>query len=215
MRWHRHGHSRWHRHARWHSRQTRAQAPEVVQARAQAPEVVQAQARARAQAPEVVQAQAQEHQVARAQAQAQAQAPEVVQAQARPCRWPCLSDPGPTVTMIVTLILNSYFVMCPIPRTDQLLDSLAGVKVFASLDSQSGYHQIRITPEDIFKTAFRTPFGHYQSKVISFGLTNVPATFQAAINDLFKPFLNKFVVVYIDDILIFSKSQAEHVQHLQ
>ena len=108
-------------------------------------------------------------------------------------------------------IKNKY----PLPRTDQLLDSLAGAKVFTSLDLQSGYHQIRITPEDIPKTAFRTPFGHYQFKVLSFGLTNAPATFQAAMNDLFRPYLNKFVVVYIDDILIFSKSQAEHVQHLQ
>mmetsp|Transcript_196 Transcript_196/g.504 ORF Transcript_196/g.504 Transcript_196/m.504 type:complete len:236 (-) Transcript_196:190-897(-) len=108
-------------------------------------------------------------------------------------------------------VKNKY----PLPRTDQLLDSLAGAKVFTSLDLQSGYHQIRITPEDIPKTAFRTPIGHYQFKVLSFGLTNAPATFQAAMNDLFRPFLSKFVVVYIDDILIFSKSQAEHVQHLQ
>ena len=83
------------------------------------------------------------------------------------------------------------------------MDALSGAKVFTSLDLQSGYHQIRITPEDVAKTAFRTPFGHYQFKVLSVGLTNAAATFQAAINNMLRPHLNKFVVVYIDDILIF------------
>jgi len=101
----------------------------------------------------------------------------------------------------------------PLPCTDQLLDSLAGAKMFTSLDLQFGYHRIRFTPEDIPKAAFRTPFSHYQFKL--FGLTNAPATFQAAMNDLFRPLLNKFVVVYVDDILIFSKSHAEQAKHLQ
>ena len=108
-------------------------------------------------------------------------------------------------------VKNKY----PLPRIDQLMDSLAGAKVFTSLDLQSGYHQIRITPEDVSKTAFRTPFGHYQFKVLSFGLTNAPATFQAAMNDMLRPLLGKSVVVYIDDILIYSKDATEHVSHVK
>ena len=108
-------------------------------------------------------------------------------------------------------VKNKY----PLPRIDQLMDSLAGAKCFTSLDLQSGYHQIRITPEDVDKTAFRTPFGHYQFKVLSFGLTNAPATFQAAMNNMLRPYLNKFVVVYIDDILIYSKDRAEHMLHVR
>ena len=108
-------------------------------------------------------------------------------------------------------VKNKY----PLPRIDQLMDSLAGAKVFTSLDLQSGYHQIRISPEDVSKTAFRTPFGHYQFKVLSFGLTNAPATFQAAMNDMLRPLLGKFVVVYIDDILIYSKDAKEHTSHVR
>jgi len=102
----------------------------------------------------------------------------------------------------------------PLPRIGQLMDSLAGAKVFTSLDLQSGYHQIRITPEDVSKTAFRTPFGHYQFKVLRFGLTNAPATFQAAMNDMLRPLLRKYVVVYIDDILIYSTTATEHASHV-
>ncbi|KAJ9527790.1 hypothetical protein QJQ45_000357 [Haematococcus lacustris] len=89
----------------------------------------------------------------------------------------------------------------PLPRIDDLFDKLSGCTVFSSLDLQAGYNQIRITPEDVPKTAFRTPDGHYQFKVLSFGLCNAPATFQRVMNDAFAPVLNQCALVYLDDIL--------------
>ena len=105
----------------------------------------------------------------------------------------------------------------PLPRIDDLLDQLQGLKVFSSLDLTSGYHQIRITPapEDVPRTAFSTPFGHYEFKVLPFGLTNAPATFQAVMKDIFRPYIGKFVLVCLDDILVFSKSPAEHAEQLR
>ncbi|KAJ9507614.1 hypothetical protein QJQ45_019205, partial [Haematococcus lacustris] len=103
----------------------------------------------------------------------------------------------------------------PLPRIDDLFDRLSGCSVFSSLDLQAGYHQIRITPEDVPKTAFRTPEGHFQFKVLSFGLTNAPATFQRVRNDAFAPVLGKCALVYLDDILVMSKSLPEHLQHLR
>lgn len=108
-------------------------------------------------------------------------------------------------------IKNRY----PLPRIDDLLDKITGASYFTSLDLTAGYHQIRITNEDIPKTAFRTPFGHFQFKVLTFGLTNAPATFQAVMNDIFRPYLDDFVAVYLDDILIYSKSAEEHERHLR
>ena len=108
-------------------------------------------------------------------------------------------------------IKNRY----PLPRIDDLLDSISGAKYFSSLDLTSGYYQIRITDEDVPKTAFRTPFGLYQFKVLTFGLTNAPATFQSVMNDMLREFVNDFVVVYLDDILIYSKSAEEHERHLR
>ncbi|KAJ9513440.1 hypothetical protein QJQ45_005991 [Haematococcus lacustris] len=92
----------------------------------------------------------------------------------------------------------------PLPRIDDLFDKLSGCKVFSSLDLQAGYHQIRITPEDVPKTAFRTPEGHFQFKVLCFGLTNAPATFQRVMNDAFATVLGKCALVYLDDILVMS-----------
>ncbi|KAJ9519233.1 hypothetical protein QJQ45_017889 [Haematococcus lacustris] len=103
----------------------------------------------------------------------------------------------------------------PLPRIDDLFDKLAGKRVFSSLDLQSGYHQIRITEEDVPKTAFLTPMGQFQFKVLCFGLTNAPATFQRMMNNVFKPLINECVLVYIDDILVMSNTPEEHVQHLR
>ncbi|KAJ9512180.1 hypothetical protein QJQ45_012663 [Haematococcus lacustris] len=103
----------------------------------------------------------------------------------------------------------------PLPRIDDLFDRLAGKKVFSSLDLQSGYHQIRITEADRPKTAFLTPMGQFQFKVLCFGLTNAPATFQRVMNNVFRPLINKSVLVYIDDILVMSNTAEEHVRHLK
>ena len=102
-----------------------------------------------------------------------------------------------------------------LPRIDDLIDKMSGAKRFSSLDLASGYHQMRIAEEDVPKTAFSTPFGHYQFKVLAFGLTNAPATFQYAMNDLSAAQLGRYVCVYLDDILIFSKNAAEHEKHLE
>jgi hypothetical protein len=102
---------------------------------------------------------------------------------------------------------------CIIPRIDDLLDAVAGSAYFTSLDLTSEYHQILISEEDRPKTAFRTPFGHFQFKVLIEGLRNAPATFQTVM--ILHPYIRKFVVVYIDDILIFSKSKAEHQAHVR
>ncbi|KAJ9529231.1 hypothetical protein QJQ45_007908 [Haematococcus lacustris] len=103
----------------------------------------------------------------------------------------------------------------PLPRIDDLFDQLAGKTVFSSLDLQAGYHQIRIPAEDVPKTAFRTPMGHYQFKVLCFGLTNAPATFQRVMNEAFAEVINDCALVYLDDILVMSKNSEEHLVHLR
>ncbi|GBG73230.1 hypothetical protein CBR_g12947 [Chara braunii] len=103
----------------------------------------------------------------------------------------------------------------PLPRIDDLLDRVHGCKYFSKIDLKSGYHQIEVHPEDQYKTAFRTRYGHYEFVVMPFGLTNAPTTFQRCMNDLFRPWLDSFVVVYLDDILVFSKTLQEHEGHLR
>src|SRR3954462_3170732 len=106
----------------------------------------------------------------------------------------------------VVTIKNKY----PLHRINDLFDQLSGATIFSKMDLRSGYHQIKIRKEDIPKTAFTTRYGLYEYIVMSFGLTNAPATFMRLINSVFMEYLDKFVVVYLDDILIYSKNEGEH-----
>jgi hypothetical protein len=103
-------------------------------------------------------------------------------------------------------VKNKY----PLPRIEDLFDQLRGSSVFSKIDLRSGYHQLRIQPSDILKTAFITKYGLYEFMVMSFGLTNAPAFFMYLMNSVFMDYLDKFVVVFIDDILIYSQNEQEH-----
>ena len=103
----------------------------------------------------------------------------------------------------------------PLPRIDDLFDQLQGSQIYSKIDLRSGYHQLRIRSEDIPKATFRTRYGHYEFVVMSFGLTNTPAYFMGLMNRVFSDYLDKFVVVFIDDILVYSRSREEHAEHLR
>ncbi|GJU54383.1 putative reverse transcriptase domain-containing protein [Tanacetum coccineum] len=103
----------------------------------------------------------------------------------------------------------------PLLRIDDLFDQLQGLSVYSKINLRSGYHQLRVREEDIPKTAFRTHYSHYEFQVMPFGLTNAPVVFMDLMNRVCKPYLDKFVIVFIDDILIYSKNEQEHKEYLK
>ena len=108
------------------------------------------------------------------------------------------------------IVKNKY----PLPRIDDLFDQLKGASVFSKIELRFGYHQLRMKDMDVHKTTFRTWYGHYEFLVMSFGLTNVPTTFMDLMSLVFRPYVDRFVVVFIDDILVYSKDREDHDTHL-
>ena len=107
-------------------------------------------------------------------------------------------------------IKNRY----PLPCIDDIFDQLRGACVFSEIDLRSGYHQLKIRSEDVPKTAFRNRYGHYEFLVMPFGLTNAPAAFMGLMNKVFQQYLDRFVIVFIDDILVYYRTKEEYVRHL-
>ena len=109
------------------------------------------------------------------------------------------------------MIKNRY----PLPRIDDLFDQLRGERVYSKIDLRTGYHQLRVREADIPKTTLRTRYGHFEFTVMPFGLTNAPVTFMDLMHRVFHPYLDRFVVVFVDDILIYSETEEDHEDHLR
>ena len=104
--------------------------------------------------------------------------------------------------------------MYPLPHIEELLDRLRGPRLFTKIDLRSGYHQIRVHPSDVHKTAFRARYGYFEFLVLPFGLINAPATFMHLMHSIFREYLDDIIIIFLDDILVYSKGLGDHIQHV-